>query len=130
MSRADAAWTGGGAGPLAGVRVLDLSRVLAGPLATMQLGDLGADGIKIETPDGGDVTRHWPPFLPDGTATYYTAINRNKRSVVLDLAAPSGRTAAQALARSADVVVDNFLPGRMTRFGLEPDALRQSNPGL
>lgn len=130
MNRADAAWTGGGAGPLAGVRVLDLSRVLAGPLATMQLGDLGADVIKIETPDGGDVTRHWPPFLPDGTATYYTAINRNKRSVVLDLGSPPGRVAAQALAGTADVLVHNFLPGRLARFGLEPDALRRGNPGL
>src|SRR5450755_2898248 len=119
------------AGPLAGVRVLDLSRVLAGPLATMQLADFGADVIKVENPDHGDETRRFgPPFMADGTAAYYAAVNRNKRSLTLDLASPGGMRVARRLALAADVMVDNFLPGRLARFGLDPGDLRAGNPGL
>ena len=115
-------------GPLAGVRVLDLSRVLAGPWATMVLGDMGADVIKIESPEG-DVTRGWgPPFIGD-TAVYYLTVNRNKRSVVLDLTRGSDRQIAWALATAADVVVENFRPGTAARFGLSYEQLRTCNPG-
>ena len=118
-------------GPLVGVRVLDLSRVLAGPLATMQLADLGADVIKVETPGHGDETRHFgPPFTADGTAAYYSTINRNKRSLTLDLTLPDAMVIARRLALAADVMVDNFLPGRLARFGLDPDELRLHNPRL
>jgi crotonobetainyl-CoA:carnitine CoA-transferase CaiB-like acyl-CoA transferase len=118
-------------GPLAGLRVLDLSRILAGPFATMQLSDLGADVIKVESPDHGDETRHWgPPFNPDGIATYYLAINRGKRSLTLNLADPRAAAIARRLAVSADVVVDNFLPGRLARWGLDLEALRRDNPRL
>ncbi len=117
-------------GPLTGVRVLDLTRILAGPYATMNLADLGADVIKVESPSRGDETRHWgPPFAPDGvTASYFLAVNHNKRSVCLDLAEPGGARVAQHLARHADVVVDNFLPGRLTAFGLDRDAIVVDNP--
>jgi crotonobetainyl-CoA:carnitine CoA-transferase CaiB-like acyl-CoA transferase len=116
--------------PLAGVRVADFSRVLAGPLATMILGDLGADVIKIERPDGGDDTRGWgPPFVGEDAA-YFLALNRNKRSVVLDLSTEEGAATARALARSADVVVENFRPGLMAAFGLDHDTLVRENPGL
>jgi crotonobetainyl-CoA:carnitine CoA-transferase CaiB-like acyl-CoA transferase len=125
----DAAGTPAGL-PLAGIRVLDFSRVLAGPLATMILGDLGADVVKIERPDGGDDTRGWgPPFVGDDAA-YFLALNRNKRSVVLDLSSDDGRGAARALARTADVVVENFRPGLMERFGLDHATLARENPRL
>ena len=118
-------------GPLDGVVVADFSRVLAGPLATMMLGDLGAEVIKIERPGSGDDTRSWgPPFAEDGAATYYLSVNRNKRSVVLDLADPEQRAQARALALSADVVVENFRAGTMERFGLDYESLRAGNPGL
>jgi len=120
--------TGGGA--LAGIRVADFSRVLAGPYATMLLGDLGADVIKVEPPEG-DETRRWgPPFAEDGTATYYLAVNRNKRSVVLDLRDPLDRARARRLAERADVMVENFRPGVAERFGLGFDDLAEANPGL
>jgi crotonobetainyl-CoA:carnitine CoA-transferase CaiB-like acyl-CoA transferase len=128
---ADRVWNGGGAGPLAGLRVLDFTRVLAGPFATMLLADLGADVIKVERPGRGDETRHWgPPFAPDGTATYFLAANRNKRSLALDLDEPAAATIVRRLAESADVMIDNFLPGRLARFGLDPDDVRAANPGL
>lgn len=118
-------------GPLAGLRVLDLSRILAGPFATMQLADLGADVIKVEAPGRGDETRRWgPPFQPDGTAAYFTAANRNKRALTLDLAHPAGGAIARRLALAADVVVDNFLPGRLARFGLDRVGLLPANPAL
>ncbi|HYG73029.1 MAG TPA: CoA transferase [Actinomycetota bacterium] len=105
------------------MRVADFSRVLAGPLATMILADLGADVIKVERPVGGDDTRAWgPPFVGDDAA-YFLALNRNKRSVVLDLASGEGRAAARALALSSDVVVENFRPGVMRRFELDHDSL-------
>ena len=118
-------------GPLDGVVVADFSRVLAGPLAAMMLGDLGAEVIKIERPGTGDDTRSWgPPFAEDGSATYYLSVNRNKRSVLLDLADEHQRAQARALARSADVVVENFRAGTMERFGLDYESLRADNPGL
>jgi crotonobetainyl-CoA:carnitine CoA-transferase CaiB-like acyl-CoA transferase len=102
--------------PLAGIRIADFSRVLAGPLATMILGDLGADVIKIERPNGGDDTRGWGPPFVGQDAAYFLALNRNKRSVVLDHATEEGAATARAIARTADVVVENFRPGLMAAF--------------
>src|SRR5215211_883162 len=117
-------------GPLAGVRVIDLSRVLAGPLATMTLGDLGADIVKVERPGVGDDTRHWgPPFAGDDAA-YFLSLNRNKRSVAIDLGIPSGVDAVRRLAADADVLIENFRPGLMAGLGLGLDALRSANPRL
>mgnify|MGYP001153115312 CR=1 FL=1 len=116
--------------PLAGLRVLDLSRVLAGPLATMQLADLGATVIKVELPGAGDITRGWPPFGSDGTSTYTLAVNRGKRSVTADLTSTEGQGLVRSLALGADVLVENFLPGRLARFGLDVGELRRANPGL
>jgi crotonobetainyl-CoA:carnitine CoA-transferase CaiB-like acyl-CoA transferase len=116
--------------PLEGLTVLDLSRVLAGPYASQLLGDLGADVWKIEYPVIGDETRGWGPPFAAGESAYFLSINRNKRSVALDLGEPRARDAVLAAARSADVVIENFLPGRLTRFGLDPAALRAVNPSL
>ena len=117
-------------GPLAGVRVADFSRVLAGPYATMLLADFGADVIKVESPSGDD-TRGWlPPVDATGRSTYFGGVNRNKRSVVLDLADAAGLAEARRLAASADVVVENFRPGVMARFGLDYEGVRASNPGV
>jgi crotonobetainyl-CoA:carnitine CoA-transferase CaiB-like acyl-CoA transferase len=117
-------------GPLSGVLVADFSRVLAGPYATMLLGDLGADVVKVEAPRG-DETRHWgPPWTESGASTYYLSINRNKRSLVLDLTEPDDRRRAATLARRADVLVENFRTGSLDRFGLGYDAVRASNPGI
>src|SRR5881397_355627 len=99
---------------LSGVKVLDLSRVLAGPLCTMILGDLGADVIKVERPGAGDDTRHWGPPFVGRDAAYFLALNRNKRSVVLDLSSAEGVQAARRMAERADVVVENFRPGLMS----------------
>jgi crotonobetainyl-CoA:carnitine CoA-transferase CaiB-like acyl-CoA transferase len=116
---------------LEGIRVADFSRVLAGPLATMTLGDLGADVVKVERPGTGDDTRSWgPPYTADGVATYFLAVNRNKRSVALDLTSDAGRQAARQLALDADVLVENFAPGTMERFGLGYDELAAANPRL
>jgi crotonobetainyl-CoA:carnitine CoA-transferase CaiB-like acyl-CoA transferase len=118
-------------GPLAGLLVADFSRVLAGPYATMLLADLGADVIKVERPGAGDDTRAWgPPYGPDGMATYFAGVNRNKRSVTLDLSAVEDRVKAIELARRADVLVENFKPGNMDRLGLGYDAMRKVNPRL
>ncbi|HEY1332558.1 MAG TPA: CoA transferase [Actinomycetota bacterium] len=117
-------------GALDGLRILDFSRVLAGPLATMILGDLGADVVKVERPGAGDDTRQWgPPFVGDDAA-YYLALNRNKRSVALDLATSEGRAQARALADRADVVVENFRPGLMAEFGLDHATLSATNARL
>jgi crotonobetainyl-CoA:carnitine CoA-transferase CaiB-like acyl-CoA transferase len=117
-------------GPLAGLLVADFSRVLAGPYATMLLADLGADVIKVESP-GGDDTRRWmPPVTADGTSTYYLAINRNKRSVALDLSQADDLAAARELARRADVFVQNFKPGGLARFGLDYESVRAVNPEI
>lgn len=116
--------------PLSGVRVADFSRVLAGPYATMLLADFGADVLKIEPPSGDD-TRHWvPPVDAAGRATYFGAVNRNKRSVRLDLTDAAGLAEARRLATSADVVVENFRPGVMARFGLDHETVRVANPGV
>ena len=111
-------------GPLTGFRLLDLTRVLAGPLCTMALGDLGADVIKVERPGTGDETRGWgPPFDPRGESAYFLAVNRNKLSLVLDLDDPADRRVLLALLQEADVVVDNFRPGTLERRGIDPPAL-------
>jgi crotonobetainyl-CoA:carnitine CoA-transferase CaiB-like acyl-CoA transferase len=116
---------------LDGLRVLDFSRVLAGPLATMTLGDLGADVIKVERPGGGDETRSWgPPYDEAGRATYFLAANRNKRSVSLDLTDAADLELALRLAAEADVLVENFRPGVMERLGLGFDRLHADNPRL
>ncbi|MFM7553167.1 MAG: CaiB/BaiF CoA transferase family protein, partial [Actinomycetota bacterium] len=117
-------------GPLRGVRVLDLSRVLAGPYCAMMLADLGADVIKVERPDGGDITRAWGPPWAGGEATYYMAANRGKRSIAIDLRDPAGLAIAQRLAGTCQVVIENFIPGGAERMGLGFEALRADNPGL
>ncbi|BBW98667.1 CaiB/BaiF CoA transferase family protein [Geobacillus icigianus] len=117
-------------GALDGVRVLDLSRVLAGPYATMILGDLGADVIKVEAPGGSDDTRFWGPPFQNGMSAYYTAINRNKRSMTVDLKSEKGREAIRRLARGADVLIHNFKTGTMERWGLGYDDLSRLNPRL
>ena len=118
--------------PLDGVLVVDLSRVLAGPFCTMLLADLGARVIKVEAPEGGDVTRGWgPPYDPaSGLSAYYLAVNRNKESIALDLATEKGRPSIRILARRADVVVENFPPGGLEKFGLSLAAMREENPRL
>ena len=119
-----------GAGALAGIRVADFSRVLAGPHATMILADLGADVIKIESPEG-DGTRQWrPPVNAVGQSTYFAGVNRGKRSVVCDLRDPDGLARAAELARTADVVIENFKPGTMEKFGLGYAAVAAENPGV
>ena len=118
-------------GSLGPLRIVDFSRVLAGPLATMVLADLGAVVTKVERPDGGDDSRQWgPPFDEAGMATYFLSVNRNKDSVALDLRVPEGVQAAHDLIDGADVVVENFRPGVMRRLGLGYDQLRTRCPGL
>jgi crotonobetainyl-CoA:carnitine CoA-transferase CaiB-like acyl-CoA transferase len=113
---------------LDGILVADLSRVLAGPLCTMSLGDLGADVVKVERPDGGDDTRAWgPPFVEEGS-TYYLGLNRNKRSVTLDLKDPADVALARELCVRADVVVESFRPGTSDRLGLGYDEIARANP--
>ncbi len=116
---------------LEGLRILDFSRVLAGPFATMMLADLGATVTKIERPEGGDETRSWgPPFDARGDATYFQSVNRNKESVVLDLRVPADLARAGELAAGADVIVENFRPGVMDRLGLGYAALQAERPAL
>lgn len=118
--------------PLSGVRVLDLSRVLAGPVCTQLLADLGADVAKVERPGSGDDTRQWgPPFLPDrGPSAYYLSCNRGKRSVAIDLGRPEGRAVVDDLIRNSDVLVENFMPDALAKFGLSPPRLKSLNPRL
>ncbi|MES2184842.1 MAG: CoA transferase [Pseudomonadota bacterium] len=116
-------------GPLSGIQVLDLTRVLAGPLCTMQLGDLGAEVIKVESP-GGDDTRAWgPPFI-QGESAYFLGLNRNKRSIVLDLATPEGLETLRELIRRADVLVDNYKSGTFEKWGLTDAWFELNAPAL
>ena len=116
--------------PLSGIRIADFSRVLAGPLCTMILADLGADVIKVERPGSGDDTRAWgPPFVGEDAA-YFLSLNRNKRSIALDLQTPEGVGIARRLAARSDVIVENFRPGLMRRFGLDHESLVAENPRL
>ncbi|MGD6747455.1 CaiB/BaiF CoA transferase family protein [Streptomyces sp. BH106] len=117
-------------GALSGLVVADFGRVLAAPYLTMLLADLGAEVIKVERPGVGDETRSWGPPFADGEATYFLGVNRNKRSVALDLTEESGREAARAIAARADVLVENFRPGTMERLGLGYEELSALNPGL
>src|SRR5436190_2532171 len=115
--------------PLQDIRVLDLSRVLAGPYCTMMLGDLGADVIKVESPEGDD-TRRWGPPYQGSESAYYLCCNRNKRSVVLDLSTPDGRDLVRRLAMQSHVLVENFRVGKMEGWGLGYEELSAGNPGL
>jgi len=116
--------------PHDGLLVADFSRVLAGPYASMLLGDLGADVIKVERPGTGDDTRAWGPPWRDGESTYFLGLNRNKRSVVLDLADPGDLELARRLGERADVLLESFRPGLMASWGLDGDSLRAANPRL
>ena len=117
------------AGPLAGVRVLELGNFIAGPFAGQLLGDYGADVIKIEAPDGGDPMRTWG-ITHEGHGLWWAAIARNKRSVVADLRTEDGRQLVQAIARSCDVILENFRPGRLVEFGLDYETVSRTNPGV
>ncbi len=120
-------------GPLAGIKVLDLSRVLAGPWSGQMLGDLGAEVIKVEQPGQGDDTRKWgPPFLPDGSrdSAYYLCANRNKRSVAIDMYRPEGQELVRKLAAEADIVLENFRVGGLAKYGLDYAALKAVRPDL
>ncbi len=116
-------------GPLAGLLVADFSRILAGPYATMLLADLGAEVIKVEGPRGDD-TRTWQPPVHDGVATYYLGVNRNKRSVIFDFADPEDAALARELAQRADIVIENFRPGGLARWGLDYDNVAAANPTI
>src|SRR5690349_24111475 len=116
------------AGPLAGIRVIDLTRVLAGPFCTQSLGDLGAEVLKIEPPGGGDETRQFPPFVA-GESHYFLGINRNKKSLVIDLQQQAGADILRRLVGRADILVENYRPGVMDRLGLGYAALAALNPG-
>jgi formyl-CoA transferase len=120
----------GGPQPLAGLRVLDLTHALAGPYCTMLLGDLGADVIKVEAPGEGDHARHWGPPFVNGESSYFLSVNRNKRSVALDLKREPGLAAAFELAVASDVLVENFRPGTAARLGLGWDVLHERKPEL
>jgi crotonobetainyl-CoA:carnitine CoA-transferase CaiB-like acyl-CoA transferase len=115
---------------LAGIRILDLSRVLAGPWCTMTLGDLGADVIKVENPKGGDDTRGWGPVFAAGESAYYFCANRNKRSVAVDMSTAEGQRVIRELAVHCDVVVENFKAGGLDRYGLDYESLRKVKPDL
>ncbi|MCA1739387.1 MAG: CoA transferase [Actinobacteria bacterium] len=116
--------------PLEGIRVLDLSRVLAGPYATMMLADLGADVLKIEHPERGDDTRHWGPPFAGSESAYFLSVNRNKRSAGVDLKDPEGLEKVKKLATGADVLVENMRRGALEKLGLGYEALKEVNPGL
>ncbi|MEK6530853.1 MAG: CoA transferase, partial [candidate division NC10 bacterium] len=115
--------------PLAGVRAVDLTRVLAGPFCSMMLGDMGAEVIKVEEPGKGDDTRTWPPFS-GGESTYFMSVNRNKKSLTLNLKAPEGQRILRRLIRRSAVLLENFRPGTMARLGLGYETLKRSNPRL
>jgi len=115
--------------PLTGLKIIDFTRVLAGPLCTMLLGDMGAEVIKIEDPSHGDDTREWAPFV-NGWSTYFLGVNRNKKSVAIDLKSPDSIAPLEELIRSADVLVENFRPGTLERFGFGPERARTLNERL
>ena len=116
---------------LSGIKVLDLTRVLAGPWTGQLLADLGAEVIKVERPGSGDDTRQWaPPSLPDGTAAYYLAANRGKQSLTVDITQPAGQAIVRQLAAEADVLLENYKVGGLKKYGLDYDSLRALNPGL
>ncbi len=120
--------------PLSGIRVLDLSRVLAGPWCTQLLADLGAEVIKVERPGAGDDTRHWgPPWHAHGeekVAAYFLAANRGKKSAAIDFAKPEGAALVRRMAAASDVLVENFKVGGLAKFGLDAETLRAANPRL
>lgn len=116
--------------PLSGITIVDFTRVLAGPMATQILGELGAEIIKVERPDAGDEARQWEPRLEGGDSAYFFAFNRGKKSVTLNLKNPEGRRIARELALKADVLIENFLPGSMAGWGLDHETLARDNPGL
>ncbi|HLR75766.1 MAG TPA: CoA transferase [Virgibacillus sp.] len=117
-------------GALKGIRVLDLSRVLAGPYCTMILGDLGAEVIKVEAPGGSDDTRKWGPPFKNGVSAYYLCANRNKKSITIDLKSEEGVEAVKQLVRDSDVIINNFKTGTMERFGIDYDTLSSINPRI
>lgn len=117
-------------GALAGVRVLDLTRILAGPLCTMMLGDMGADVIKVEPPGSGDDTRSWGPPFAEGESAYYLGVNRNKRSITLNMAMKSGQEVLAGLIKKSDVLVENFKVGTLEKWGFGNDWLQQNAPRL
>jgi len=116
-------------GPLKGLKILDLTRVLAGPYCTMILGDLGADVIKVEMPSSGDDSRHFGPFQ-NGESAYFMSLNRNKRSMTLNLKSEQGKKLLKELVKQVDVLVENFRPGTMEKLGLGYDVLKEINPKL
>ncbi len=117
--------------PLAGLKVVELARILAGPWAGQLLADLGADVVKVERPGAGDDTRGWgPPFAADGAAAYFHSCNRGKASVSIDLERPEGQAQVRELAREADVLIENFKVGGLARYGLDPASLASINPRL
>ena len=116
-------------GALQGITVIDFSRVLAGPYATQTMADLGATVIKVESPIG-DETRGWAPPQRDGVSTYYLGVNRNKRDIVLDFTDADDREVAQTLARRADIVIENFKPGSLAKFGLDYESVQAGNPAV
>src|SRR5437773_1188741 len=115
--------------PLDGLRVIDLTRVVAGPFCTMMLGDMGAEVLKIEEPEHGDDSRGWAPFIA-GTGSFYLALNRSKKSVALDLKAPEGAAALRRLIETADVLIESFRPGSLAELGFDYDAMSALNPRL
>src|SRR6185369_14468932 len=117
-----------GALPLAGLRVLDLTQVLAGPYCTMMLGDLGADVVKVERPGEGDGSRRWGPPFEGGESAYFMQVNRNKRSIAVDLRDERGREVVGRLVDRSDVVLHNFLPTAAARYGVDAEAIRDRNP--
>src|SRR5262245_32568287 len=125
MGEPESAWTG----PLHGIRVLDFTRVLAGPAASLALADLGAEVLKIEPPGSGDETRDFPP-MRDGESHYFLSVNRGKKSIVIDLKSEAGLALARDLAGKCDIVVENYRPGVMDRLGLGYETLAAINPRL
>lgn len=116
--------------PLTGMRVLDLSRVLAGPWCTMTLADLGAEVIKVENPAGGDDTRHWGPPYVGGEAAYFLCANRNKKSIAIDMSKPQGQDLIRRLAAQSDILVENYKLGGLEKFGLDYDSIARINPAI